>query len=94
MSTGKGKAPTLRQQMRDQAEVQLDEILVEASKALLKVTQPLKLNHVEVSRMIGCSQTDTLRKKLVTELANKNEAELVKLWNNQKLLDLGDEGED
>ena len=95
MTTGKGKQPTLRQQIRDKAGDKLNDLLGEASNAVVSIVVGTSVDARLLMQLASQpSGGKTLRHNLVTMLANDAEVELVKLWNNQKLLDLGDEGED
>ncbi len=90
MTTGKGKAPTLRQQLRDAADEQLQELIIKALDAINSVSMPHAIGGPSLAKLIAGGEQKTHRHTLVTHLANNNEAELIKIWNDQQKLDLGD----
>lgn len=87
--TTKQKQQTLRQQMRAQAELDLDKLVKDVEKAVAKVV-PGYLGQTEILKLLSSSQTKTVREHLVTRMANVAEENLVKLWNDQQTLELGD----
>ena len=94
MSTKKSKLPTLRQQLRDKAEERLQELIIEALDAINRVSMPHAIGGPSLAKLISGGEQKTHRHMLVTHLANNAEAELVKLWNNQQELDIGDSNDD
>jgi hypothetical protein len=89
MTKAKQKEQSLRQKMREKANSKLEEVLDNASNALSASVLITKLDPIEVARMLVGGQTKTLRDKLVTQLTNQIEQEMVEIWNNQQDLDLG-----
>ncbi len=85
------KRLTMRQEMREAANSRLEEIVNLAGKAMEKLAMSTPLHPIDIARMLCGGQTKTLRDKLVTQLTNKAEEDLVALWNDQKKLDLGEE---
>lgn len=84
------KELSLRQQMRKQAELDLDALLDNVREAVSGVA-PGYLGSVDLLKLLSSSQTKTVRERVITKMANQAEAELVKLWNNQQKLDLGED---
>jgi hypothetical protein len=84
------KEQTLRQQMRMSAESRLTDLVVEMCDAAAKVTDGKTIESLDLMAMCCKTQTNTLRDKLVGQLANAAEKDLVKLWNSQQKLDLED----
>lgn len=82
----KAKKETLRQQMRAQAEIELDLIATRVIKAVCEVAPDIA--PLDIMKLCSSNQTTTLRAKLVGEIANRAEAELLELWNDQQNLDL------
>jgi len=77
------KKPSLRSRLRSDAATQLGALMAAAGKAIDKIGAPAGIHRVDLAKMIGSSQTDTLRTKLVTQLADRHEAELEKIYNTQ-----------
>lgn len=95
MTTGKGKQPTLRQQLRDKADDRLRVLMDEMINVAAKVVDGTSVDSRLLMQLASQpSSTKTLRHNLVTTLANDAEAELVKLWNDQQELDMGGKGGD
>jgi hypothetical protein len=85
------KKMTMRQQMRAKAEEQLDAILAEGLAAINKVSMPHTIGGPSLAKLIAGGEQKTHRHMLVTHLANNAEAGLMKLWNDQQNLNLGDD---
>ena len=94
MTTKKSKLPTLRQQLRDTADEQLQALIIEGTAAINRVSMPHAIGGPSLAKLIAGGEQKTHRHTLVTHLANNAEAELVKLWNNQQKLDIGDSNDD
>lgn len=91
MAKAKAKELTLRQQMRQSSESELEKILDHASNALVDSVREHSndaLDHGDIAKLLSGGQTKTLRDKLVGQLAKAAEKDLVLLWNNQQKLDL------
>ena len=80
----KTRKQTLRSRIRDDAAIQLDGLIKAADKALTKIAHPVGIGVIELAKMIGSSQTDSLQKTLISKLADKKEAELEKIYNEQQ----------
>ena len=87
------KQMTLRQQMRAQAADKLAELEKLVHSGVLRALEEagVELNPYDVMRLCVGGQTKTVREQLITDLANLAEAELLRLWNNQQTLPLGDD---
>lgn len=85
----KKKKQTLRQQMREKANSRLEELLDEASNALIFVCGGDTIDHLDLAKMMAGGQTKTLREKLVTQLTNRAEEDLLAFFNGQNELELG-----
>ena len=87
------KVMTLRQQLRAQAADKLRELqrLVTTAVERAMDEADVELNSADVMRMCVNSQTKTLHEQIITDLANQAEADLLKMWNNQQALPLGDD---
>ena len=88
MTTKKAKKTTLRQQLRVQAAIKLEAIKDEACKGIDTIALSECLSSYDLIKSIGKGSSKTADHNLVTQLANKAERELVKLWNDQQSLDL------
>ena len=78
--TTKEKKSTLRQRLRDDAAIELDELMKAGHLALTKVAGNTGVTQLELAKMIGGTQTDTLESKLITKLADRKEARLEELY--------------
>lgn len=98
MTKGKSvvKEMTLRQQLRAQAEEKLDALERLLNAAAIRVGEEAgtQINVYDVMRMMVNKQNKTVRAQLVTDLANEAEAALIKIWNDQQKLPLGDDDAD
>lgn len=85
------KKETLRMQMRISAEKQLEHVEAVMATAGERAVMECNTNidPLDVMRLMSGTQTKTLRDKLVTQLANEAETELMDIWTNQQSLDLG-----
>ena len=88
------KALTMRQQLRARAEEQLDRLIVDGRAALDKVSMPHLIGGPSLAKLIAGGEQKTHRHQLVTHLANRAEAEVIKLWNNQNALFGEENGDD
>ena len=84
------KALTLRQQLRAAAELHLDALVADGKAAIDKVSMPHTIGGASLAKLIAGGEQKTHRQMLVTHLANNAEASLVKLWNDQQSLDIGE----
>jgi len=84
------KELSLRQQMRTSAEHKLVVLMGEMEFAAKKVASRQAVSAEDLMGMLCKTQTNTLHDKLVTQLANQAENDLVKLWNDQQSLDLAE----
>jgi len=75
--------------MRDDARRELSDLVNDGLIALKRVGRMRGLTHIELAKMIGASQTDSLEKALITKLADCKEAELEKIYNEQKAAKVG-----
>ncbi len=94
MTTKKSKLPTLRQQLRDKASPQLAKLMAEMRMAATKVVEGSSIHPTDLMGICCKTQVATLHDHLITVLANDAEAELVKLWNDQQKLELGESDAD
>lgn len=88
----KTRKQTLRQRLRVDAAKELDVLVGAARKALNNMAAKSGIGGIELGRMVGSSQTDSLEKALITKLADRKEAELEKIYNTQQSL-LSEESE-
>jgi len=82
------KPLTMRQQLRLQASKALGEIKAEALAALKTISDREQIDRSELVKAISVASHQTADHFLVTQLANRYEAELVALWNKQQDLPL------
>lgn len=84
--------PTLRQRLRHDAGVKLSEIERLAGSAMTRVCEEsnTKVGAYDLMRLFSGTQTKSLRDKLIGQLADEAETELENIYNNQRLLDLGE----
>ena len=87
------KTLTLRQQLRADANVRLDAISRLVGTAVDRALEEagVELPYRDVMRFCLGGQTQTVHEKLVTQLANQAEAELLAIWNKQADLPLGEQ---
>jgi len=90
----KVKRVTLRQELRAVAETNLVAIKKAAAENIDIIAEHEGIDPHDLIRVISAGRHKTAEHNLVTQLANKAEAELVKLWNDQQDLDLGDNNDD
>ena len=84
------KRLTMRQELRAAAAVKLKKIKLEAAKVIDKIAKREDLVWQDLVKAIAEGSHKTAEHNLVTQLANKAETDLIKLWNDQQNLDLGD----
>jgi len=80
----KDKKPSLRSRLRDDACTELGDLVTTAEKAMVKIAKPAGISPIDLAKMIGSSQTDSLEKTLITKLADRKEAALEKIYNEQQ----------
>lgn len=80
----KTRKQTLRSRIRADAAKDLEFLIVDAGKALNNMAAKSGINGIELAKMIGSSQTDSLQKTLISKLSDKKEAELEKIYDAQK----------
>lgn len=80
----KTRKQTLRSRIRDDAKQQLDSLIAEAINVLNTISLPVGITCIDLARMVGSSQTDSLQKTLISKLSDKKEAELMKIFDAQK----------
>jgi hypothetical protein len=85
------KQLTMRQQLRVKAEAELVKIQKEALATMGELCKQEGLDRAELIKSITVASHKTADHFLVTQLANRYEAELVALWNKQDDLPLGDD---
>jgi len=88
------KRVTMRQQLRIKAEEELVGIKQAALDAMGKLAKKHGLDRGELVKAISVGSHKTADHFLVTQMANKAEDDLVKLWNDQQNLDLGTDKKD
>jgi len=92
MSTKKvEKQLTMRQQLRVKAESELVKLKDDAKDAVQAVADDCAVDVNELIKAISVGSHKTADHALVTQLANGYEAAIVKLWNDQQELPIGDE---
>jgi hypothetical protein len=94
MAKAKEKALSMRQQMRNKSESQLNHLSEVAYNAVNAAIGPQPFSPVELMRLCVGGQTKTLRDRLIGKLADKAEAEVMALWNNQQDLSFGSKEND
>lgn len=85
------KKKSLRQQMRDNADIELAAVTAAATSTVAGILADMNcgdLDPHDVMKLCSSTQTDTLRHKLIGQLADRSERDLVNIWNNQHELDL------
>lgn len=82
------KEKTLRQQMRESASSELDGLVEKATFALEAEAKGSPVSASDLARLIIGGQTKTLRDKMIGQIADVAERDLVKMWNNQQKLNL------
>lgn len=82
------KKLTMRQELRDKAANDLREIKQEALEVLKFICEREKISRHELMKSISAVSHKAADYIIVTQLANRYEAEMIKLWNNQQKLDL------
>lgn len=90
----KVKKLTLRQQLRAKAEEQLKGLKEQAVERVGEIADAAGINKYELMKACSVAHHTTLEHQLVTDLANNAEAELMRIWNNQQDLPLGDDDGD
>lgn len=85
----KEKALSMRQQLRVKAESELAKIKKEALATLGELCKQEGIDRGELVKAISVASHQTADHFLVTQLANRYEAELVALWNKQQDLSFG-----
>lgn len=81
---------SLRQQMREKAEIKLNSLMEEMRKAAGEVIEDTTIDPEDLMAMCCKTQTGTLRDKLLVRLTDEIQNDLVALWNRQDNLDLGE----
>ena len=94
MTTKKAKKMTLRQQLRVQAAAKLNYIKGDVSDAIDMICKREQIEWTDLMKACGPGISKTAEHNLITQLANKAEVELVKLWNDQQELPLDEEKPD
>jgi len=84
------KRNTMRQELRKTAEVTLGKIKAECSRILLDICQREHISPADLLKSLSEGSSKTATHNLVTQLANKSEADLIKIWNDQQKLALGE----
>ena len=92
MTTKKSKGITFRQQLRDKGEERLKAIKGEIAEALDIICKREQIEWMDLAKVSCAGSHKTAEHNLVTQLANKHQADLEKIYNDQQKLDLGDEG--
>ena len=82
------KRLSLRQELRAAAGTRLEKIKVEAGNAVDVIATREGLAWQDLVKAIADGSHKTAEHNLVTQLANKAESDLIKLWNDQQKLDL------
>ena len=96
MAKNKGRKMTFRQRLRAQATEKLNELELAMLAAAHQVRADfnIELNVYNIMRLLCTGKNKSLRYRLVTELANEQEAELEALYNRQmNLLEEDSNGE-
>jgi len=92
----KVKKMTFRQRVRATADERLSAMIVAVREADRQICKESKteINFYDVMKLACGGRTESLRNRLVTELANEHMAELEAIHNNQLNLDLGEDDAD
>ena len=90
MGKAKEKELSMRQQLRVKAESELVSLKKEAFATLDELCRQEGIDRGEFIKALSVGHHKTAEHILVTQLANRYEAELVKLWNDQQTLPLKD----
>lgn len=84
------KGMSMRQQLREKA---TNELLTVKASAMREVAKIAKDSGIDVTELLkalaSVNHSKTADHALITQLANRYEAELVKLWNDQQILAIG-----
>jgi len=81
----KKNTPTLRQQLRTEADVTLSGLMVDMIAAADKVAGESGVDAHDLMRIAaGGASTKTLREKLIGDLANQVERELLKIFTDRQ----------
>lgn len=81
------KKPTLRQQLREQAESELEILRNKVVDTVAKM-MPHYLATQDLLTLASSKRNQSLKNKLVSKIANEKEAELLRLYNKQSELPL------
>lgn len=87
------KKKTLRQQLREQATSELEILRNKVVDAVAKM-MPHYLATQDLLTLASSTRNQSLKNKLVSKIANEKEAELLRLYNKQNDLPLGDKDAD
>jgi hypothetical protein len=90
----KPKRLSLRQELRKVAETKLPAVKLQAAEAIDKIAREYGVDWKDLVKAISDGTSKTANHNLVTQLANKAEADLIEIWNDQQKLDLGEKDGD
>jgi hypothetical protein len=85
------KKQTLRQKLRRDAEAKLLGLMEQTRDSVSEIANGAGLSGPDLIRVCATGYNKTLRDQLVSLLANQAEAELMRIYNNQQGLPLGDD---
>jgi hypothetical protein len=85
------KKETLRQKLRAEASLKLDELVKDMQKDADLIVRGTPLLGTDLMYLASSTRNETLRNNMITALANAAEQELLEIYNTQNKLDLGEE---
>ena len=74
---------SLREEMRASCSAKLDDMAQRLNIESTKIVGQSQIKSKDLMRLTSGNRTDTLRKKLVSQLFAEAEEKLVKIWNDQ-----------
>ena len=95
MSTKKQeKQLTMRQQLREKAEEDLANILLGTLRCLDEIAEKEGIDRQDLVKAVSMGSHKTAEHALVTQLANRYEADVLRMWNDQQALFGEEDGND
>lgn len=89
MTKAKEKKLSMRQQLRVKAMANLVDLKKEAYATLDELCKQEGIDRGEFIKALSVGHHKTAEHIIVTQLANKYEADVLKMWNNQQMLPIG-----
>lgn len=75
---------TLRQKLLADAEAQLEAIEAQALGALDRVAKMNGVDTIDLGKLVTTKRVASIRQNMIRDIANKKEAELVKMYSQQQ----------